>query len=187
MSRKYVVLLVFILAFAKIEAQTQLPVLDNSPMDMSYYPAGYPVQKIQEKLTEGLVARIIYGRPQKNNRLIFGELVQYGSLWRLGANEATEIEFFKNVKIGNKKINKGRYTLYAIPYTDKWTIIINSENDTWGAFKYDAKKDIVRVDIPVSQQTEPVYPFTMFFEKSATGANLLIVWDTIKVSLPISF
>src|SRR3954468_2983373 len=118
-----------------------LPPVDKSPMDMCYYPNNYPVLKIQDKATEPLVARVIYSRPQKNGRLIFGELVEYGKVWRLGANEATEIEFYQNVKISNTKIKKGRYTMYCIPYADKWTLIINKETDTWGSFKYDQKKD----------------------------------------------
>jgi len=80
-------------------------------MDMSYYPNGYPVLKIQDKITEPLIARVIYSRPQKNGRVIFGELLEYGKVWRLGANEATEIEFFKDVKNNNKKKKKGRYTM----------------------------------------------------------------------------
>ena len=79
-------------------------------MDMSYYPNRYPVLKIQDKVTEPLVARVIYSRPQKNGRVIFGELIDYGKVWRLGANEATEIEFFTDVKINEIKIKKGRYT-----------------------------------------------------------------------------
>lgn len=106
---------------------------------MSYYPAGYPVLKIQDKATEPLVARVIYSRPQKNGRVIFGQLVEYGKVWRLGANEATEIEFFQTVHINNKKVKKGRYTLYCIPLPEKWTLIINKETDTWGSFKYDER------------------------------------------------
>src|SRR5689334_11014122 len=105
-------------------AQSKLPAVDKSPMDMSYYPNGYPVLKIQDKATEPLVARVIFSRPQKNSRTIFGDLLEYGQLWRLGANEATEIEFFQNVKIGGVKLKKGRYTLYCIPFADKWTMII---------------------------------------------------------------
>ena len=72
-------------------------------MDMAYYPVNYPVLKIQDKLTESLAARVIYSRPQKAGRTIFGSLVKYGEVWRLGANEATEIEFFKNCKDWRKK------------------------------------------------------------------------------------
>jgi hypothetical protein len=187
MEKKVFILLTFLFSITYLRAQTKLPDLDKSPMDMSYYPSGYPIQKIQNKINEPLLARIIYGRPQKNSRVIFGELIAYGSVWRLGANEATEIEFFKDAKIGKSRVKKGRYTLYAIPNTDKWTIIVNSENDTWGAFKYDIKKDVIRVDVPVQQQPDVTEVFSMIFEKSATGVNLQIIWDTVKVILPITF
>ena len=79
------------------------------------------------QLTNGdLSVSISYSRPSVRGRLIFGSKEQgalqpYGEYWRLGANEATEIEFFKDVEINRKKIKKGRYTVYAIPYADKWT------------------------------------------------------------------
>ncbi len=79
--------------------QTALPPLDKSPMDMCYYPVDYPVLKIQHKADAPLIARVIYGRPQKNDRSIFGDLVPYDMIWRVGANEATEIEFYRDVKI----------------------------------------------------------------------------------------
>ncbi len=168
-------------------AQFKFPPLDKSPMDMSYCPNGYPVQKIQDKITDPLLARVIYSRPQKNGRVIFGELVEYGKVWRLGANEATEIEFFKTVRIDGKKVKKGRYTLYCLPYTDKWTIIINKEVDTWGSFKYDEKKDLLRVDLPVVKQTESLDAFVMAFDKTISGYNLNIGWDDVRVTLPIVY
>jgi len=187
MKRLFLVITVVCFSVSGMYAQTKLPPMDKSPMDMSYYPVGYPILKIQDKITDPLVARVIFSRPQKNGRVIFGELLEYGKVWRLGANEATEIEFYRDVRINNKKIKKGRYTMYCIPYTDKWTIIINKETDTWGSFKYDEKKDLVRIDIPVQKQTEITEEFVMAFDKSATGASLIIAWDDIRVSLPIVF
>lgn len=163
----------------------KLPTIDKSPMDMAYYPINYPVLKIQDKATEPLIARVIYSRPQKNNRTVFGELVEYNKVWRMGANEATEIEFYRDVKIGGKKILKGKYTLYAIVTPTEWTMILNKETDTWGAFKYDQKKDVVRLPIPIQQTTEPADAFTVFFEKKINGINLNIAWDTVLASLPI--
>jgi hypothetical protein len=180
-------LLAFLCITNVLHAQSKLPPVDKSPMDMSYYPNGYPVSKIQDKVTEPLAARVIYSRPQKNGRTIFGDLLEYGKLWRMGANEATEIEFYQNVKVNNVKVKKGRYTMYCIPYQDKWTIIVNKETDTWGSFKYDSKKDIVRMDVPVQKQTEITDSFAMAFEKATTGITLNIVWDDVKVSLPIVF
>lgn len=164
----------------------QMPETDKSPMDMSYYPENYPILKIQNKIKDPLMARVIYSRPQKNGRKIFGELLEYGKLWRLGANEATEIDFYKDVKINGKKISKGRYTLYAIPNETKWTIILNKDTDTWGGFKYDESKDVVRVDVPVTKRDENTEFFSMVFEKADTGFSLDIAWDDVLVSLPIS-
>ena len=169
-------------------AQSTLPPLDKSPMDMSYYPVNYPILKIQHKADAPLIARVIYGRPQKNNRVIFGDLVPYRSVWRLGANEATEIEFFRDVKINNKKVPKGEYTLYAIPDTNKWTVILNKETDTWGAFGYDAKKDVLRVDVKVKTRPDIIDVFTISFEgNEKSKTSLMIGWDNKEVHLPINW
>jgi hypothetical protein len=165
--------------------ETKSAPLDKSPMDMAYFPVDYPVLKTQNKATQAPYMRVIYSRPQRDNRVIFGELIEYDKVWRLGANEATEIEFYKDVTIAGKKIAKGRYTLYAIPTPAKWTLIINKDTDTWGAFIYDEKKDILRTEVPVQTLTSPVEVFSMNFTKSDKGANLVIAWENVSVSLPI--
>lgn len=185
MKKLVFIAFLFISAIGFSQTSTGVP-LDKSPMDMSYYPVNYPILKIQDKVTEPLVARVIYSRPQVNGRIIFDGLQKYGEVWRLGANEATEIEFFKEVKINNKKIKKGRYTLYAIPYADKWIVILNKETDIWGSFRYDAAKDVVRISLPVNS-TDFTEALTIYFEKTNTGANLNMIWDKAKVSLPVYF
>ena len=161
---------------------------DQSPMDMSYYPHDYPVLKMNGIDSAGLVARVIYSRPQKKGRIIFGttmgSLREYGKEWRLGANEATEIEFFKNVRIGEQKIKTGRYIIYCIPYADKWTIILNTNLFTWG-LHLDKSKDIFKIDLPTNIQSPPLEDFTMIFEPAAYGTDLIMAWDNVKVSLPV--
>jgi hypothetical protein len=169
------------------KAQFKAPALDKSPMDMSYYPANYPILKIQNKAAEPLVARVLYSRPQKNGRNVFGELIEYGKVWRLGANEATEIELYKDVKIDNTRLKKGRYSMYAIPFQDKWTLIFNRETDIWGAFQYDEKKDVLRTDVKLEMQQEPIEAFTLLFDKSDSGTNMIMAWDNVKATLPITF
>jgi hypothetical protein len=105
----------------------------------------------------------------------------------MGANEATEIELYKDVKIGFTKVKRGRYSVYAIPHPDKWTIILNKETDIWGAFQYDQKKDILRTDIPIVKQQGSVETFSMEFEKINGGANLVVLWDDVKASIPFTF
>jgi hypothetical protein len=165
----------------------KMPQVDKSPMDMAYYPANYPVLRIQDKANEPLVARVIYSRPQKEGRTIFGGLVQYGEVWRFGANEATEIELYRDVKINNKKLPKGRYTLYAIPTEKDWTVIFNKDTDIWGAFKYDEKKDVLRVSVPVQKMSEPIDMFSIAFTKVSSGADMMIAWDDAFVTLPFRF
>lgn len=187
--RKFLVLLIiFQAAFLGLLGQgNNLPPVDKSPMDMCYFPVNYPVLKIQDKATEPLTARVIYSRPQKAGRSIYGGLVKPGEVWRLGANEATEVQFFRQVRIGDKKIKAGRYTLYAIIKESGWTIILNKETDTWGSFKYDPKKDVVRTDVTLQKTDSAVEYMSMMFEKTAIGCNLVMAWDNVRVALPISF
>ena len=175
----------FCLAQSQAPLKMKISTLDKSPMDMSYFPADYPILKTQNKVTQPLIARVIYSRPQTDNRVIFGELVEYNKVWRLGANEATEIEFYKDVTIGGKKVAKGRYTLYAIPTPTEWTIIINKDTDSWGAFTYDEKKDVLRVTEPVTATPALVDAFTMNFTKTSTGTDLSMSWENVSVTLPI--
>jgi hypothetical protein len=172
-------------ATTSVKPAVKVPALDKSPMDMSYFPSDYPILKTQNKAGVSPIARVVYSRPQKDNRIVFGNLVEYNKVWRLGANEATEIEFFKDVSIAGKKITKGRYTIYAIPTETKWTIILNKDTDSWGAFVYDEKKDVLRTDVPVQILPAVVDAFSMNFNKTDKGMELFIAWDTVNATLPI--
>jgi len=168
-------------------AQQKPTDLDKSPMDMSYWPSNFPMLKLSGKASGEPFARVIYGRPQKNGRTLFGDIVQYNTIWRLGANEATEIEFFVPVKIDGKLVPKGRYTLYSIPNESNWTLILNTDNFSWGNFSYNAKKDLLRVQVPVIKTMDTTEAFTLYFEETNLGAGLIVLWEQVKVMLPISF
>lgn len=157
--------------------------LDKSPMDVSYYPSNYPLLKMKGQATGDPFARILYSRPQKKGRSIFGDEVKYNDVWRMGANELTEMELFKNAVVGGKKISKGRYTLYCIPTDTSWTIIFNKDNYGWGSYNYKEDKDLVRIQVPVEKNTETAEALTMFFEPNTWN----ILWDDIKAKIPISF
>lgn len=160
--------------------------VDKSPMDMTYFPENYPILKMQHKEVQPLTARLIYSRPQKNGRVVFGSLIQYGKAWRLGANEATEIEFFSDVTIDGKKVPRGRYVLYCVPYEDKWIIKLNSDLNTWG-LQIDSTKDLFQFEIPVSKTNYPYEYFTMEFEAADPGMQLSMMWDSVRAVLPIKY
>ncbi|WP_346237395.1 DUF2911 domain-containing protein [Niabella insulamsoli] len=167
-------------------AQKWAPV-DQSPLDQIYFPANYPSLKVKGT-KEPLRMRIIYSRPNKNNRPIFGsQIVPYGKVWRLGANEATELELFTDARVGGKKVEAGRYTLYALVNEKSWTFIVNKETDTWGAFKYDPAKDVCRVTAAVESLDQALEALTINLQKTDKGVNLVAGWDQVAATLPISF
>jgi len=160
--------------------------VDVSPMDMSYFPVDYPKIKMANANIPPPVIRLIYSRPHLQRRPLFNGILKYDEPWRLGANEASEINFYKTVTIQGKKIPAGRYVIYGIPHQDKWTIILNSNIDSWG-LKQDASKDAGRFEIPITTNDMSLEYFTMVFEKTDTGADLVIAWADIIARLPIKF
>lgn len=159
---------------------------DISPMDMIYFPVDYPKLKMTRSISLPPVMRIIYSRPHLQGRKLFYNLQKLGDYWRLGANEATEIEFFKNVTIQNKKIKQGRYVIYCIPQQDQWTLFLNSNIDSWGLTQ-DSTKNLQQFIIPVTYKNPFAEYFTMNFEKTNSGATLVMSWEDVVAKLPIDF
>ncbi|HRP31061.1 MAG TPA: DUF2911 domain-containing protein [Agriterribacter sp.] len=159
--------------------------LDKSPLDILYFPPDYPKLKMIGKASPLPMFRVIYSRPQKHGRPIFGSVVKYGEHWRLGANEATEIEFFEPVIIQKKEVPRGRYILYCIPQPEQWTLVLNSELYSWGLV-VDTTKDVFKFTVPVVKMANAIEAFTMEVEKDKdNNARLWIGWDKSKVVLPI--
>jgi len=166
---------------------THYTVPDHSPMDMIYFPNDYPLQKMAGKTSSPPLMRIIYSRPQKENRKIFDGLVKYDVPWRLGANESTEIEFFSPATIQNKTIKPGRYILYCIPQETKWVLVINSNLYSWG-LQQNRQKDLMQFEVPVEKNKVAIEYFTIAAEKkSDKSADLIFLWDDVKAILPVSF
>ena len=162
--------------------------LDKSSMDMVYCPDGYAYKKTFKDLSgDSIVARIIFGRPKKNNRKIFGEMVPYGKVWRTGANEATEFTAYRDLIFGSDTLFEGTYTLYTIPEVDQWTIIFSNNINVWGAYKYDIKKDALRITQKAVPSAEIIEVFSMRFENIKNNKTLLkLAWDQTKVEIPFS-
>ena len=171
---------------APVKNENPYVIVDISPMDMSYYPADYPILKMKKAINTDPLARVIYSRPHLQGRQLFHDLLKYGEPWRLGANESTELDLYSDAFIQDKKIKAGRYILYCIPEPDKWTIIINSNMDSWGLHP-DSTKDIARFIIPVKKTSNHLEYYTMIFEKTNNGAELLMAWDDLVAMLPFRF
>lgn len=132
---------------------------------------------------EGKNVKVAYGQPSKKGRVIFGELVPYDKVWRLGANEATEITFAKDGSFGGKAVKAGTYTLFAIPTQSEWTFILNSELKQWGAYKYDSIKvnNVLEAKAPVTKTKAPVEKLTI----TLPAGKLVVEWDETHVEVPV--
>lgn len=155
---------------------------------LGYYAIGSQHAQSPKASAENKNVKVTYGQPSKRGRVIFGDLVPFGEVWRTGANEATEITFKKDVTIDNKVIKAGTYTLFTIPEKGKWTIILNSKLKQWGAYDYNKikDKDVLKTEVKVSAIAEQE-KLVFAFEDNAKGTTLTISWDNVKVSLPISY
>jgi len=150
--------------------------MDASPMDLAMARADKDTPPI---------ARVIYSRPQKKGRKIFGGLVPYGRVWRTGANEATELTIYEPLLFGTKKINPGTYTLYTIPGEDKWTVIINADTNVWGSFSYKEEDDVARLIVASRDAAAPTESLSMIFRPEENGTTLLIGWDSTYIEIPL--
>lgn len=176
---------VIIIIFASYIAYIMLTTKSHSPADEVIFMRG------------PLSITVNYCQPYKKGRVLFGDqeseaLVKYGEVWRTGANEATTINFSREVKIENRIIPAGRYTLWTIPGEYNWTIVINAENTPghWGVkfggkANYDQSKDVQRIVVSVEGLPREEEQFTIQFEESGSIAFMKLMWGNIMVRIPI--
>ncbi|WP_104736405.1 DUF2911 domain-containing protein [Hanstruepera ponticola] len=150
--------------------------LNKSPMDAASFPTSY---KESNKLV-----KVIYSRPQLKGRDL-NSLAPNGKVWRTGANEAAQITFYTNMKMGEQTINAGTYSLFTIPGEEMWTIIINKDINVWGAYSYKESNDVARIDIPKTSG-EFLEAFSITFEESDNGALMHMGWGKTRVAIPFT-
>ena len=166
----------FMLASDGLFAQ-KFPGLDKSPADIAYLRSG----------DRKAVAKVIYSRPQKKGREVLGGLIPLGKVWRTGANEATEITFFQDVKFGGESVKAGTYAIFAIAGEDEWTVILNNDLNQWGAYNYKEASDQLRVTAKPQQTDDEIEAFTITFDKTEGGSNLILAWDRVMVPVLVSW
>jgi hypothetical protein len=128
-----------------------------------------------------------YSRPNTKGRVIFGDLVPFGNVWRTGANSATTLTFGEEVTIGDKKIAAGKYGLLSIPGKNSWILIITKQLDVTSPSAYKAESDLVRVNINPVAIANKVETFTMQFTNvKSSSCELNLQWENTSISLPIS-
>ena len=147
--------------------------LDKSPMDIASFPSNY---RVSEK-----VIKIIYSRPQLKGRSL-EKLAPLGKKWRTGANEATEVTFYKDVIFGGAAVKAGTYTMYAVPGKATWTVALSSQLNVWGVYFHKDENDVAKVTIPVKQTEENLDVFSIAIDEDMT---INMGWGTTLISIPV--
>ncbi|HTV58922.1 MAG TPA: DUF2911 domain-containing protein [Verrucomicrobiae bacterium] len=135
---------------------------------------------------DGKTITIDYSSPRMRGRKIFGGLVPYGKVWRLGANDATTFVTTSDLNVGGTAVPAGSYTLFAIPETGKWTLIISKTTGEWGTNYSGPGNDLARIKIDSSALSSPVQDFLIAFDKSGDACVLRFDWETTRASVDIS-
>ena len=126
-----------------------------------------------------------YSRPSVNGRVIFGDLVPFGSHWRAGANQNTKVTFSKPVTIAGTDVAAGTYSLSMIPNKGTWTVIFNTKTDMWGVDGYSQEQDVLRVEV-TPQAIAPVETMRMSLENiTVSNAEIVLDWSDVSIALPV--
>ncbi len=126
-----------------------------------------------------------YSRPSVNGRVIFGDLVPFGSHWRAGANQNTKVTFSKPVTIAGTDVTAGTYSLSMIPNKGTWTVILNTKTDMWGVDGYSQEQDVLRVEV-TPQAIAPVETMRMSLENiTVSNAEIVLDWSDVRIALPV--
>lgn len=136
-----------------------------------------------ELTLNGKKVTITYGRPYMKGRKIMGGLVPFGQIWRTGANEATVLKTEADLMIGSMAIPKGSYAVFTLPSETGWKLIVNKVADQMGAFNYDEKQDLGRVDMKVGKTSAPVEQFTITLAKSGNGGVIKMEWENTSAAV----
>jgi hypothetical protein len=145
-----------------------------------------PPAKAECKVANGKTITVDYSSPRAKGRKIFGGLVPYGQVWRAGANEATSFVTTGDINVGGKTVPAGKYTIFAIPGEDKWTLVISKKTGEWGTAYPGPENDLARVDMKVSKTSAPVEDFTIAFDQTGNGCTMRMEWENTRASVEIT-
>jgi hypothetical protein len=155
-----------------------------------YSTKAYSPEEIVEFQEDSLKLEVFYNRPYKKDRVIFGELVPYGEVWRTGANEATTFTTNLDLLVDGSLLPAGKYTLWTIPGKESWKVIFNSKMYPWGidsdkkAYR-EPEFDSLVLEVPTRQMEDPLEQFSIYFENANDLVLMNLAWDETRVTLPL--
>jgi hypothetical protein len=127
-----------------------------------------------------------YGRPLRRGRTIFGGIVPFDTVWRTGANAATQFRTDVDLSMGGVTVPAGTYTLWTVPSRGgPWKLVVNRQTGQWGTV-YDPAQDLARIDLRTETVETPVERFTITVEPQGGGGVLALAWDRTRAWVPFT-
>ena len=151
------------------------------------HPKASPFSRIEQKIGLSTVT-VEYSRPAVRGRKIFGDLVPYGRIWRVGANESTKFSIDSEVRILDKILAKGTYALYAFPEKDKWEVVFHKNTSHWGDGRkaYNPDEDAFRITVTPTEIPYLQENFLITFDRINHNAmEMHWIWEHSKIRIPI--
>lgn len=150
-------------------------------------PAASPTQTLKQNFALSEIT-IEYSRPSVKGRVIFGDLVPYGKMWRTGANNATKITFGSDVQVEGKPVAAGTYALYTIPAIDSWDVMLYKNLELGGDVNdYKTEDELLRFKVKPTSMSTKVETFTInVAEITSTSANIELMWDKTRVAFKVT-
>ena len=144
-----------------------------------------PHERTSVVTVDGSQMFVEYGRPYTRGRTIFGSLIRWNEVWCPGADEATYLSTSLPIRLGNLKLGAGKYSLWIQPTEDIWTLIFNSDWDTFHT-SHRSRYDVGKV--PMQKEALPAnveqLTFTIEPNTGTPGGRIAMSWATTKVSAP---
>jgi hypothetical protein len=142
-----------------------------------------PPAQAKQTLESGAVVSIDYSQPSVKGRTIGKDLEpKAGQVWRTGANEATVIEFSKDVTINDQKLAAGKYGLFSLVDGENWTFIFNKTWNQWGAYSYKEADDVLRIKVKADKAKE--FAEKMSFNIDKDG-KVVLLWGDIETGFKV--
>ncbi len=147
-------------------------------------PAPSPLQTLKQAFALSDIG-LEYSRPSAKGRLVFGDVVPYGKIWRTGANGSTKVTFGEDVKVEGVKIAAGTYAIYSVPNKDKWEIMLYKDLKLGGnVSEYKTENEVLRVIVKSTAITEKVETFTINIANiTPTTSSLEFSWENTRVAM----
>ncbi len=163
-----------------------LMAITNAQSQQLKTPAPSPLATLKQAFGLSDIT-IEYSRPSAKGRVVYGDVVPFGQIWRTGANGATTITFGETTFVEGKEVAAGTYALYSIPNKDSWTIMLYKDTKLGGNVgEYKQENELIRFDVKPTQVSPKVETFSInIADQTSTTANIELVWENTRVAFGI--